>query len=542
MPTDKGKQIKANEKSSNIPILFLSALDKTADKVKGFEARAVDFITKPFQAEEVLARVDAHITLSRLSRNLEEQVEKRTVELRESEERFRAFMDNSPALAYIKNESGKHIYANKTLCDTWEITPDQFIGTNTNDFFQGDVAKKIEAYDEEIRKKGVPLETDDYSNELLGQVRWWKEMKFPINFPSGDRMVGGLAFDITARKLDEQKLKKAFKEIEKLKNHLEQENIYLQEEIQLQHKHEEMIGKSDAIKQVLRQAEQVAETDSTVLILGETGVGKELLARAIHRMSSRKNRSMHIVNCAAMPSSLIESEIFGCEKGAFTGALSRRIGRFEIADGSTIFLDEIGELSMEMQMKLLRVLEGGQFERLGGNKTVKVDVRVIAATNKDLEKSVHEGGFRRDLYYRLNVFPITVPPLRDRIEDMDLLVWSFVKEFGERMGKRIERIPRKKIEALERYPWKGNVRELKNVIEQSMIVTRDTTMNVQLPGVPELVQDQGILLEDVERNHILKILEQTGWRVRGKDGAAECLGLKESTLRFRMKKLGIQRP
>jgi transcriptional regulator with GAF, ATPase, and Fis domain len=331
-------------------------------------------------------------------------------------------------------------------------------------------------------------------------------------------------------------------QIKQLKSRIEQENVYLREEIELQHRHGEIIGKSQAVRQMLIQAEQVAKTDSTVLILGETGTGKELLARAIHRMSSRNHRPMITVNCAALPATLIESEMFGREKGAFTGALSGRIGRFEVADGSTFFLDEIGELTPDIQIKLLRVIEKGHFERLGSNKTVKVDVRIIAATNRDLVKAVHEGSFRRDLYYRLNVFPIRVPSLQDRLDDLELLVWAFVKEYGERMGKRVETIPSKSIEALKTCPWRGNVRELRNVIEQSMIITQGPTLNVQLPGTQEQRENQAVLLKDVERNHILRILKQTGWRVRGKAGAAELLGLKPTTLDARMKKLGVLRP
>ena len=318
--------------------------------------------------------------------------------------------------------------------------------------------------------------------------------------------------------------------------------MYLRDEIEIHHKHDEIIGKSEAVRKMLSRAEQVAATDSTVLILGDTGTGKELLARAIHRMSSNHHRPMITVNCAALPVTLIESELFGREKGAFTGALSGRIGRFEVADGSTIFLDEIGELTLEVQMKLLRVLEKGHFERLGSNKTIKVDVRIIAATNKDLVKAVHEGSFRQDLFYRLNVFPINVPSLHDRIEDLELLVWAFVKEFGERMGKRIESISKKSFEALKKCTWKGNIRELRNVIEQSMIITKGTALKVQIPGTQQQLKDQAVLMKDVERNHIIKVLKRTGWRVRGKAGAAELLGLKPTTLDARMKKLGIVRP
>ena len=327
-----------------------------------------------------------------------------------------------------------------------------------------------------------------------------------------------------------------------LKDRIEQENIYLKEEVELQHTHGEIIGQSKATLKMLNLAEQVAKTDSTVLILGETGTGKELLARAIHRMSSRSHRPMITINCAALPATLIESEMFGREKGAFTGAMSERIGRFEVADGSTIFLDEIGELTPDVQMKLLRVLEKGDFERLGSNKTIEVNVRIIAATNRDLNKAVQDASFRRDLFYRLNVFPINVPRLKDRIEDLELLVWAFAKEYGERMGKQITSVPKKSIDTLKKYPWPGNIRELRNLIEQSMIVTNGSTLEVQLRGIQAQNRDKTVLLKDVERIHILKILKQTGWRVRGKQGAAELLGLKPTTLESRMKKLQVVRP
>jgi len=479
-------------------------------------------------------------TKEQLQQNLAE-TEQAKLALEESEERFRNFMNNSPTVAYIKNEAGQHIYGNRTLLEKFDTSPNEFIGTTTQDFFPQTIANKIEAYDEVVRTKGALVETDDWREEWQGQLRWWKEIKFPIAGPSGEKLVGGIAFDITERKQAEEKLQKAFEEIKELKNRLEQENIYLREEIEVRHRHEEIIGKSDAIKKALNQAEQVADTDSTVLMLGETGTGKELLARTIHNLSSRKGRPMVKVNCAALPSTLIESELFGREKGAYTGALTKQMGRFEVADGSTIFLDEISELPFDAQAKLLRVLEEGQFERLGSSKTIKVDVRVIAATNRDLAKAVSEGSFREDLYYRLNVFPVTVPPLRDRREDIPLLVWAFIKEYGEIMGKTIERIPRKNMDALQRYPWPGNIRELRNAIERAMILSKSTTIQVDLPKISDSTKLQSVTLEESERRHIIKVLESTGWRVRGKNGAAEILGLKPTTLDSRIKKLGIQR-
>ena len=272
-----------------------------------------------------------------------------------------------------------------------------------------------------------------------------------------------------------------FENIEELKHRLEQENVYLQEEVKLLAEPSGILGQSTIINNILVQAEQVAETDSTVLLLGETGTGKELLARAIHSMSLRKDRPMVTINCASLPASLIENELFGREKGAYTGAMTKMIGRFELADGSTIFLDEIGELPFDLQSKLLRVLEEGTLERLGSTTSLHVNVRIIAATNRDLEQEVEDGKFRQDLFYRLNVFPILIPPLRDRSEDIPLLVRAFVREFQKKLGKQIDRIPEKTMQILQSYPWPGNVRELKNVIERAMILSNDKTLVVHLP-------------------------------------------------------------
>jgi PAS domain S-box-containing protein len=347
--------------------------------------------------------------------------------------------------------------------------------------------------------------------------------------------------EIEDRKKTANSLKEALTVIKQLRDQLYDENLYLREEIHLVHSHKEIVGNSSAIRNVLLQMEQVASTDSTVLIQGETGTGKELFAHAIHNLSSRKGRLMIKVNCAALPPTLIESELFGREKGAFTGALSKQSGRFEFADGSTIFLDEIDALPLELQAKLLRVLESGEFERLGSPLSVKVDVRIISATNRDLAKTVSSGCFREDLYYRLNVFQITVPPLRERREDILPLVWFFVQEFSKRMGKRIESIPKKSVEALQAYSWPGNVRELRNVIERAMIITTGPALHIDIPKLAELKADQPETLAEVEKRHIIKVLDTTGWRVSGKHGAAEILGIHPKTLESRMHRLDIQR-
>ena len=330
------------------------------------------------------------------------------------------------------------------------------------------------------------------------------------------------------------------RQIEALKQRLESENIYLKDEVKHLLEHTEIVGQSAAMEKVLAEAKQVAGTDTTVLLLGETGTGKELLARVIHRMSLRKDRALIKVNCAALPPTLIESELFGREKGAYTGAMTRMTGRFELADKSTLFLDEIGELPLDLQSKLLRVLEEGEFERLGSTKTQHGDVRIIAATNRNLEKEIIDGKFRQDLFYRLNVFPIVIPPLRERPEDIPLLVRSIVKEFQKKLGKEIENIPKKTMQALQSYLWPGNVRELRNIIEHAMILCKGETLNVNLPASMTFETVTTGRLENIERAHIIEVLNQTGWRISGSGGAAEILGLKRTTLNSKLKKLDIR--
>jgi formate hydrogenlyase transcriptional activator len=368
-----------------------------------------------------------------------------------------------------------------------------------------------------------------------------EERDWPETVVKGFQLIAQVFANALARKRADEQLKRHVAEIEELKQRLERENIYLREEVELLVEHTEIVGQSLAMKRVLAQAEQVARTDSTVLILGETGTGKELLARAIHKMSARKDRPLITVNCASLPPTLIESELFGREKGAYTGAMTKMIGRFEISDQSTLFLDEIGELPLELQSKLLRVLEEGNFERLGSTKTLHVDVRIIAATNRGIDQEVKDGKFRRDLFYRLNVFPIVIPPLRERSEDIPLLVRAVVKEFQKRMGKEIESIPKKTMQALQSYSWPGNVRELRNVIEHAMILNKGETLEVELPKRVSSETEAAGNLEDMERRHMVAVLEETGWRIAGQGGAAEVLGLKRTTLQAKMKKLGIKR-
>ena len=363
--------------------------------------------------------------------------------------------------------------------------------------------------------------------------------------------VGEVLFNALYRRRADLELKQAYDEIRKLKDRLEIENITLREELRTSFEDDELIGKSHAFRIILYQVEQVGPTDSTVLIQGETGTGKGLIARRIHQQSGRKDHPPVTVNCAALPATLIESELFGHEKGAFTGAVNQKIGRFELADGGTIFLDEIGDLPLELQAKLLRVLQDHEFERLGSSTTRTVDTRVIAATNRDLDLLIQQGAFRADLYYRLGVFPIRIPPLRERRSDIPLLVWFFITNLQIRLGKTIETIPARVMDALIAYDWPGNVRELRNIVERAMILSPSTRLELDdaflgrhrttsVSGRTHEQQREN--LEDAQRAHIVRVLEECGWKVRGKDGAAERLGLKRTTLQSRMKKLGIQRP
>jgi len=346
----------------------------------------------------------------------------------------------------------------------------------------------------------------------------------------------------------------AYQEISELKDKLAQEKVYLEDEIRSEMNFDEIVGKSAALRRVLKEVETVASTESTVLIYGETGTGKELIARALHNLSPRRSAAFVRLNCAAIPTGLLESELFGHEKGAFTGAIAQRIGRFELANHGTIFLDEIGEVPLELQPKLLRVLQEREFERLGSARTLRTDARLIAATNRDLAAMVEEGKFRSDLYYRLNVFPIRVPPLRDRPEDIPLLVRHFTQLFARRMNKTVESIPSETINALSKYDWPGNIRELQNVIERAVILTPGTTLQVPLselkPSAGPRIDGErdGVapgnihrVLEETERKQIIAALESSHWVIAGPNGAAARLGMKRSTLQMRMQKLGIER-
>jgi DNA-binding NtrC family response regulator len=612
--------LKVNQKTRDIPVIFISGLDDVVDKVKGFEAGGIDYLAKPFQAKELLARVETHLTIRRLQKKveaqnvelqrardeLEERVKERTEELQIANENLRATtkalegrLEFESLLAEI---SGRFINlpvdrvddeikdAQRRICEPLHIDRSTMwlvpkgdegtmrlvhihpapgglplpVGMDAREFFPWSVRKLLNVELVAISKMtDLPPEAA-HDAETYRRYSTKSTVSVPLS-RGGEKPFGALSFAVTQqeqpwsesvlrglqliaqvfanvleRKRMQAELEQHVAEIEKLKERLQQENIYLQEEIKLLGEHSEIVGQSLAMRKVMARAEKVAATESTVLLMGETGTGKELLARAIHRMSGRKDRPLVTINCASLPPTLVESELFGREKGAYTGALTKLAGRFEIADGSTLFLDEIGEFPIDLQSKLLRVLETGDFERLGSTKNVHIDVRIIAATNRDLAREVSEGRFRKDLFYRLNVFPIVIPPLRDRPEDIALMVWAFVNEFQKKMGKEVENISKKSMEALQSYSWPGNARELRNVIERAMIVNSGKTLAIPLPETPSSEKQHMGSLEDMDRKLIESVLQRTAWRVGGKGGAAEVLGLKRSTLYSKMKKLGIK--
>jgi len=483
------------------------------------------------------------------------ELERRESALQESEERLR--------LAQQAARVGTWEWHLTTGTSVWSDMLWEVLGFERNgeppsleqfmEFVHPDDREQTLSHIDEVIRNG-----EDYDDEFriitqAGNIRWIsaKGRLFRSDDGTPERIIG-VTMDINERRLTENSLKNALLEVEQLKDKLHRENIYLQEEIRVASNIGEIIGESTALRQVLQLAEQVAPLETTVLILGETGTGKELLAHAIHRLSPRHNRTLVKVNCAALPSPLIESELFGHAKGAFTGADVARTGRFEIANGGTIFLDEVGELPLDLQVKLLRVLQEGEFERVGDSRTISVDVRVIAATNRDLAEEVRQNRFRSDLYYRLNIFPITLPPLRERQKDIPILVRHFVEELSRKLGKKIDSVPQETMAHLRNYPWPGNIRELRNVLERAVIVTNGPTLQVmenfsgvRLDGDTNTRTEVDLdseTLDSSQYNLILRTLKKTHWRIEGVYGAAAALNINPSTLRTRMKKLGITKP
>jgi PAS domain S-box-containing protein len=466
--------------------------------------------------------------------------------LRQSEARFRNMADTAPVLIWMAGTDNLCIYVNKQWLDFTGRSLKEELGRGwVEGIHPDDYASCIETYTSSFDRR-EPFTKEYRLRRADGAYRWMFDTGTP-RFSSSGQFLGyiGSCVDIHDRKESEEALRLVMEELSRLKNQLHEENVYLREEIEMEHNFSEIVGRSDAVKYVLHKIEQVAPTDATALITGETGTGKELVARAIHGESPRRARPLVKVNCAALSPGLIESELFGHERGAFTGATDRKVGRFELADGATIFLDEIGELPPELQVKLLRVIQEGEFERLGGNRTIRADVRIIAATNRNLWKEVQAGAFREDLYYRLNVFPITVPPLRQRAADIPLLVEHFVGSFSRKMGKKITSVTPATLNALCNYAWPGNVRELANVIERAVINNNGPVLQIsnlaealhaETPSAPSKT------LEEMEREYIVAVLDGTGWRIEGQHGAARILGLHPSTLRTRMAKLKVQKP
>jgi len=459
--------------------------------------------------------------------------ERMDAQIKNNEEQLRDLFDEAP-IAYVhEGLDSKFIRANRTALKSFGITADQVENTYGFSFIPDtpDAQRRLKDAFASIGKgidtSGVVLELRRKDDGKPLWIQWWSRPD-----PSGT-YTRTMFIDITERVLMEQE-----------KARIEAQNVYLQEEIRGSHNFEELIGGSTSLKKVLTNVRRVAPTDSTVLITGETGTGKELIARAIHNLSSRKDRALVKVNCAAIPAGLIESELFGHEKGAFTGALTKKMGRFELADKGTIFLDEIGELPLDIQSKLLRVLQEGEFERVGGTQTFKVNVRVIAATNRDLEQQSKTGHYRPDLYYRLKVFPIHLPALREREGDIPLLAQYFVRKFATTFGKKLDRIPERMMSALARYQWPGNIRELEHVIERAVILSEGSELE-PIEWLSQTGTQAGfgktLTLEELERQHIVEVLEQTNWRVSGERGAAKILDIIPTTLEARMKKLGIAR-
>jgi formate hydrogenlyase transcriptional activator len=526
------QHLKTRPETKDIPVVFMSALTDTIDKVKGFRLGAVDYITKPFHQEEVLARVTTHATLHRLKK-----------QLMESEHRLSRMV--ASAMDAIVTLDGQG------LISLFNRAAERIFRCSESHALEQPFARFL-------RKP-----CDQILLDYLRQGERDSNALAPLWLPAGQSAVraDGETFPIEATVSRSEANAQALYTVilrdigerqraEAERKRLRGINLYLQEELRAAQGTEQLIGASQGLQPVMTRVRQVAGTDATVLISGETGTGKELIAQAIHNLNARRDKVMVKLNCAAIPGGLVESELFGHEKGAFTGAITRKIGRFELADGGTLFLDEVGELSFDLQAKLLRVLQEGEFERVGGTRTLKVNVRIIAATNQDLARCAKDGTFRPDLFYRLNVFPIPLPPLRERKEDITLFVQHFVHRYAQKYGKRIETVPEQVLGAMYQYHWPGNVRELQHVIERAVILTQDSELafddclkdSASLPTAVITNDATDIKpLQDVERAHILKALENSGWRVSGRSGAAEVLGLRPTTLESRMKKLGIRR-
>ncbi len=515
------EKFKQQIETAEIPIIFMTALSETAKIVKGFNLGATDYITKPFQIEEVLVRVENQLKLQRLKNNLQE-----------SEQRLSQTIEGAMDAIIAVNEDGNIVLFNHAAEQAFQHSPDAILGSPIKALFSESLNQLFEEYKQQEKTSALWIPEGHLAQRNDGQF-------FPLEATLSTTYIAGKALytfilrDIEARQKSEE-------QAEKLQNI----SRYLQEEAQTTGGFKGLIGASKGLRKVMAHIQQVAETDATVLIAGETGTGKEKIVQLIHQQSLRKDQPLINVNCAAIPENLIESELFGHEKGAFTGAISKKIGRFELANDGTLFLDEIGEMEINLQAKLLRILQEGQFERVGGTETIHVDVRIITATHRNLAQCVKDGTFREDLYYRLNVFPITVPPLRERKQDLEALAQHFLTTYAKKFNKSVDIIPAKFMAALHNYHWPGNVRELQHLIERAVILSTGSELAFGDWFQPVTENDNSnplSTLEDVERQHIIKSLEMTHWRISGKDGAADLLGINASTLRSRIKKLEITR-
>jgi len=555
------EKIRADKKTRLIPVVMITVLKETEDRVKALEAGCDDFISKPFDRYELLARIKSLLRI----KSLHDEVE-------EAREFVESVIHTVREPLIVLDQNLKVVTVSRSFYDFFKVEPEETLGQLIYDLGnkQWNIPRLRELLEETLVENWIfnDFEVEHYFETIGPKIMHLNARKI-FREANHNHLILLAIEDVTEREYYKRDLEKivetrtaelfratkeaekrkqaaetALSEIKILKEQLELERAYLKEEIKLEHNHQNIIGKSDALKYVLYKVEQIAQSDTTVLALGETGTGKELVARAIHDFSKRKNRALVKVNCAALPSNLIESELFGHEKGAFTGSSSQRLGRFEVADGATLFLDEIGELPLALQSKLLRVIQEGEFERLGSSRTIKVNTRIIAATNRNLEEEVRQGRFRDDLWYRLNVFPITMPPLRDRIDDIPLLVEYYIKKIAKRMGKDTGIISKSVMNTLQNYHWPGNVRELENVLERAVINSSGPKLHL----VDDLNRPFAYLskslktLEAVERDYIVRMLEQTHWKVSGKNSAAMILGLNRSTLRARMRRLDIRRP
>ena len=444
-----------------------------------------------------------------------------------------------PGMAYIYTKDGRLVAWNKKAQEIMGYSDEEMYNKFVLDFtFEPDRQKVMEAFKDVFETGYAQVEQKVITKS--GEKIPFLGTGSPVKIDGEDYLIG-LGIEIRELWSAREKIKEQVKEISRLNEILRAENIYLKYQLEIISEHSDMVGESESLKYVCYKIKQVAPTDASVLIQGETGTGKELVARAIHNESKRKNKPFIKVNCASIPENLIESELFGHEKGAFTSAVEKSIGRFELANGGTILLDEIGELPMSVQPKLLHVLQQGEFERIGSSKTLKTDVRVISVTNKVLEDEINKGNFRSDLYYRLNVFPISVNPLRERKEDIPILVEHFTKYYSEKHNKQIKIIPKKCLRRLTNFSWPGNIRELENVIERAVITSQKNTLTFESIPESKIVSNELVSLKDLEKNHIIDVLEKTYWKISGVGGAASHLKINPETLRSKMRKLGIKR-